>query len=79
MLKWLRNLSKKKEPPAPPKAEWYCPNCCPTMNTKMKTVICWASLYNHPNKNHYCRACDQFLWREKVIPFNFKIEDGQIK
>lgn len=79
MFDWFKKLFKKKEPPALPVPEWYCPNCFPTMNTKKKTVLYWPSLHKHPNHSYYCRACDKTLWRDKVIPFNFKVEDGQIK
>ncbi len=79
MANWLRNLFKKKQPPAPPEPEWYCPSCYLAMNTERKTVIYWPSLQNHPNRCYYCQACDQLLWREKVIPFSFKVEDEQIK
>lgn len=78
MFKWLQNLFKKKELPVPPKVQWWrCPHCWPSMNRKRKTV--YFSAWGYAPFDYICTICQREMEAEEVIPFDFKVEDGQIK
>jgi hypothetical protein len=77
MLDWFKKLFKKKEPPAPQKADLRCPYCWPSMNKKWKTV--YQSAWGYAPFDYFCLICQREMEDEEVIPFNFKVEDGQIR